>query len=1011
MKKKLTILFAAYHIVFAMVILVALFGGKFTETVTLQYTSVGNTEGELPYELTGDEELTFRFKQSVKQMNNLIFRFSGCQNHESGVLNVRIYNGSEEYYVYEVPTYAFQEDVFYLCTNEIPTMQGAKGFDVTVKVAGLSEGSIYLHGSSVPEMATADGQISPVWGVEADVTQLSGMLGDVLLAWVILDVCYIIVAWLLVTFLTHERKQALVKRIKSLERAYYIRMGVLVALCVVAVVAVPIFGDEMQEEQTYEYWTHHNISEYLHIPLKDGEVLQSFTAGYDHMEKFILWFDHYAQDDGATVSVTLEDKNGEVYYDWRSSTANFKEDLFCLVAYVEKELQKNHTYYLRISSDSPTSNITTRGVWEDEIHPSVDTLTIGGVMQDELLVYFFQSYRHYVSYAAIWGYALGITCILFLFVVFGKRKQWIKVWNVVSVFLLLVVCYYNTESLSGNLQTIRVPFVLVNCMILLAIYLVIKAVLPRASYYITGIGALIVGLSNHYVLQFKGTDLLWSDIQSIPTAISVIDNYRFTVTPVVVTAILLLLCLILLQSTIDERGMSAYQKVAGGFRITYVAVGVLILFLVNLSAGIMIKRNEKAVDLFVVANNFKDYGWSYANVFLLQASDVKKPDNYSDKQVENILATVEAEEQNPQVTPQNLIVIMNESFSDLSVVGQLTTNQDYMPFIRNLTENTVKGNLHVSTFGGYTCITEYEFLTGNSQHFLPPGSKPYMNICRDHEEGMVKILQAQGYHAVAMHPYGSENWNRDQVYPAYGFDEFLSLEEYEGYDTLRKYISDKGDYQKIIDYYEQHDKNEKLFIFNVTMQNHSNYDINNGTFEESITIENFESSVGNTYLSLVKESDDAFAYLLSYFNKVEEPTMIVMFGDHQPALSDHFYEKLYGKELDTRNDYEKSLQYITPYLIWTNYDSDFEKIGDTSANYLGSYVMECAGVEMPEYSRFLLQQRETVPVMGMYGIHDAEGNFITYGDVPDEQLNAYANLQYMRVEDRESRLYDIFKID
>lgn len=42
-------------------------------------------------------------------------------------------------------------------------------------------------------------------------------------------------------------------------------------------------------------------------------------------------------------------------------------------------------------------------------------------------------------------------------------------------------------------------------------------------------------------------------------------------------------------------------------------------------------------------------------------------------------------------SPVNLIVIMNESFSDLTETFGLETNEDPMPFLHGLTENTVKG--------------------------------------------------------------------------------------------------------------------------------------------------------------------------------------------------------------------------------------------------------------------------------------------------------------------------------
>ena len=65
---------------------------------------------------------------------------------------------------------------------------------------------------------------------------------------------------------------------------------------------------------------------------------------------------------------------------------------------------------------------------------------------------------------------------------------------------------------------------------------------------------------------------------------------------------------------------------------------------------------------------------------------------------------------------------MNETFADLNVVNHIKTNKEVMPFINSLKENTIKGHMLVSVFGGGTSNSEYEFLTGNSMAFLPKGT-------------------------------------------------------------------------------------------------------------------------------------------------------------------------------------------------------------------------------------------------------------------------------------------------
>ena len=129
-----------------------------------------------------------------------------------------------------------------------------------------------------------------------------------------------------------------------------------------------------------------------------------------------------------------------------------------------------------------------------------------------------------------------------------------------------------------------------------------------------------------------------------------------------------------------------------------------------------------------------------------------------------------------------------------------------------------------------------------------------------------------------------------------------------------------------------------------------------------------------------------------------------------PALPDEFYTALYGKEYKDRSLAEHMLRCVTPYIIWTNYDSDFEAVADTSLNYLGRMVLQYAGVELSKYDQFVLQQSKKIPVIGTMGIVELDGSIVGYENVPDSRLKDYQILQYMRVEDRASKYFDIFRL-
>ena len=185
-----------------------------------------------------------------------------------------------------------------------------------------------------------------------------------------------------------------------------------------------------------------------------------------------------------------------------------------------------------------------------------------------------------------------------------------------------------------------------------------------------------------------------------------------------------------------------------------------------------------------------------------------------------------------------------------------------------------------------------------------------------------------------------------------GFDEFISIENWE--DTIETVLwsaSDETAYKKVIQAIQEKEKNEKQFIFLVTMQNHRGYNADEYNYHPTVSL-NYDGAQypqAETYLSAIKESDIAFKKLIEYFSNVEESTMIVMFGDHQLATEETLYEELFGKQISDLSLEEVQLRYKTPYLIWTNYESVSLSEQNMSSNFFGSYILQVAGLELTPY--------------------------------------------------------------
>lgn len=528
----------------------------------------------------------------------------------------------------------------------------------------------------------------------------------------------------------------------------------------------------------------------------------------------------------------------------------------------------------------------------------------------------------------------------------------------------------------------------------------------------------VLGLVNYYVYSFRGTPIQPWDFRSFGTAIHVVSSYSYDFCIFTFWALILLEFVLLTVIRLPNKKVSLWKKKVG----LIFSISALILLVVFL--GIYIKVGIMGIFGERVYAWKQDYQYQRCGFYLsfmenVRVLQVEKPEGYDKGQVrkiiEDALVDQETGEKNNSVSADgkrpNIIAIMNESFADLSVVRELDTDEDYMPFIHGLKKNTIKGNLYMSIFGSNTCNSEFEFMTGNTMAFLPGNSIPYQQYIKGDTTSLCSILKAQGYTCEALHPYYPNGWNRPKVYESMGFERFLSMDDFQFPSTLRGYITDQANYDKLIEMYEAHDSSKgPYFILNVTMQNHGGFA--QETFKHRVHVNHkYENNLAITeeYLNLVRYSDDAFKKLVSYFKNVDEPTVIVMFGDHQPKLLDGFYEGMdESQDLALLQD-----KYITPFIIWANYDIPEERIDKMSANYLSSYLLSVCGLSMPDYNRYLLQLYENIPAMNANGYYDKEEEkWYSYDEETkySDLLNNYNILEYNNMFDHADKVEDVFEL-
>lgn len=626
------------------------------------------------------------------------------------------------------------------------------------------------------------------------------------------------------------------------------------------------------------------------------------------------------------------------------------------------------------------------------------------------------------------------------------------IWYIVGTVSLLmapVVSYFMFEYVTGNLDTVPYYMAVLNIGWIYVLYLALFAVTGRTRIAVPAVSCVlyVISLAETFVVAFRSRPIMLWDVMAFRTAMTVSGNYEFFITRQMKTAfVLLLLMNVFLWFTPRRvRGWKLRLAVGGGIAASIVGYGAWFFAVLVPSWGL-------GINMWAINGTYQEYGYVLSTAVSLQYVVKKPPQGYSNARLKEIYNRLEESiyaeagngqaypvksqaypespenPENPEnrpeegqpVTPVNLICIMNESLAELKTAGDFTTNTEYFPFMDSLEENTVRGSLCVPVFGSMTSNTEFEFLTGDSMALLPANSIAYQFNVKPDTYSMVSTLKDQGYYSVAMHPYPGENWNRVECYQNMGFDAFLDQEFYEGSEELRNYVSDEADYQKLIQVVEAKENPEdKLFIFNVTMQNHGGYEGTYDNFEQEVWLTGeYEGKYPKTdqYLSLMKRSDQAFQYLVEYFSRIDEPTMIVMFGDHQPSVEDEFYDDIAGMPSSEITVQEHLMWYETPFIIWTNYSMPSEDMGRLGAVYLSSEVLWRANLEMTPYNRFLLAMKEDLPVVHFLGCYDREGTYYYWAKAESERcpyqdtVLDYEALVYNHSLDRK-KFKELFVID
>lgn len=580
-----------------------------------------------------------------------------------------------------------------------------------------------------------------------------------------------------------------------------------------------------------------------------------------------------------------------------------------------------------------------------------------------------------------------------------------------------VICFVLVEMTIGtdsNLIIMNFRRLILNVALYMVVFFFFYVVTAsiRKSVIAMTVFTVLFAMANIYLLRFRQIPLIATDFLVVRTALNVAGDFSYTPNGYIIVLICVLIAVIVLSGKLVEN-KELRRKIP--FRIIIACIYLVFAgFMYHLTMQTDYLNNKHIkFNTFRPVKSYATNGGLLTFTKSIKLCMIDKPEEYSKKTVDEIARdypsdSVKNVEDNTQ---PNVIVIMDEAFADLQSVGNFETNEEVMPFYNNMKENTVKGFTYVSVFGGQTANTEYEFLTGDSKAFLPEGSTPYQLYIKEYMPSLTGNLALDGYQGLlALHPFYATGYNRKSVYEKFGFNEFITMDQFHNPDFVRGFISDEADFDRVISEYEKckAESDAPFYMFNVTMQNHSSYDKDFANLPKTIkiTTEGKSNVEAERYLNLIHLSDKAIEKLINYFENCGEPTVVVLFGDHEPGLSDSFYSKIIGKDLNKMTNQESMELYKTPFFIWANFDIEEEYIDKISINYLQSLMLDKVGLEKTGYNKFLLDMYKEIPVITGNGYFGKDGNYYSLKDTNSpyyDYVKKYNMIEYNHLFDAKNR--------
>ena len=517
------------------------------------------------------------------------------------------------------------------------------------------------------------------------------------------------------------------------------------------------------------------------------------------------------------------------------------------------------------------------------------------------------------------------------------------VWALLLNLLIETLGRFPTAGICGGLTfMVHSPLVFLYNALILYATLVLASLSKRRVFFFTIISIfwLGIGIINGVILTQRMTPFTVKDLSNLNDGLTIVTNYlsNYEIIGAIAAGLIAVGLLVLLF-------IKGPQKRDGVKRKRNLVAVLLVIAFTFLSSSFVIRAGIVQTFFGNLAYAYRDYGVVYCFVNTWLNTGISKPDGYSKEEILSIFDKKELGDDNAMLLTQkdedeehpNILFLQLESFIDPMTIQSITLSQDPCPNFRRLMQTYSSGELTVPACGAGTANVEFEVLTGLSVKFFGPGEYPYKAVLKEKTgESLAYDLDSLGYTSHAIHNHRAVFYNRNSVFANMGFDTFTSVEYMKNVEkTPKNWAKDDVLTECITDALDSTDGRD--MIYTISVQGHGKYPpeqvLQNPVIEVTAAPSEELKWKYEYYVNQIYEMDQFIKALTDTLAKREEPTVLVMYGDHIPALD------------MTEDDLESGNLYGTQYLIWDNMGlkKDDENL---HAYQLAAHVMEMLDMQV-----------------------------------------------------------------